>query len=54
MDTEPDFILFSGVNLPEARPPDEAMASMIEARLDWLAQRMASSPIPSSRSALPA
>ena len=41
-----DFILFSGVNLPEARPPDEAMASMIEARLDWLAGRMASSPIP--------
>ena len=41
-----DFILFSGVNLPEARPPDEAMASMIETRLDWLAQRMASSPIP--------
>jgi len=41
-----DFILFSGVNLPEARPPDEAMASMIETRLDWLAQRMASSSIP--------
>ena len=34
------------MNLPEARPPDEATARMIEARLDWLAQRMASSPIP--------
>ena len=41
-----DFILFSGVTLPEARPPDEATASMVEGRLDWLAQRMASSPIP--------
>ena len=41
-----DFILFSGVNLPEARPPDEAMASMVEGRLDWLAQRMVTTPIP--------
>ena len=41
-----DFILFSGVILPEARPPDEATASMVEGRLDWLAQRMASSPDP--------
>jgi acetate---CoA ligase (ADP-forming) len=41
-----DFILLSGVNLPEARPPDEATASMVEGRLDWLAQRMASAPIP--------
>jgi len=41
-----DFILLSGVNLPEARPSDEVTASMVEGRLDWLAQRMASSPIP--------
>ena len=41
-----DFILLSGVNLPEARPPDEATAGLVEGRLDWLAQRMASSPIP--------
>ncbi len=41
-----DFILLSGVNLPEARPPDEATASMVEGRLDWLAQRIASAPIP--------
>lgn len=41
-----DFVLFSGVNLPDARPPDEAMASLIERRIDWLADRMASSPIP--------
>jgi acyl-CoA synthetase (NDP forming) len=41
-----DFILFAGLTLPEARPPDEAVASILERRLDWLAQRMASSPIP--------
>jgi acyl-CoA synthetase (NDP forming) len=41
-----DFVLFSGVNMPDARPPDEAMASLIERRIDWLADRMASSPIP--------
>jgi acetate---CoA ligase (ADP-forming) len=41
-----DFILLSGVNLPEARPPDEASAQVAEGRLDWLAQRLPSSPIP--------
>jgi acetate---CoA ligase (ADP-forming) len=41
-----DFVLFSGVNLPDARPPDEAMASLVEHRIDWLAERMASAPIP--------
>ncbi len=41
-----DFILFSGVNLPEVRPPDETMAATLEARLAWLAERMASAPIP--------
>jgi acetate---CoA ligase (ADP-forming) len=41
-----DFVLFSGVNLPDARPPDEAMTSLIEHRIDWLAERMASAPIP--------
>ena len=41
-----DFILFSGVNLPEVRPPDEAMAAMLEERLDWLVRRRASAPIP--------
>ena len=41
-----DFVLFTGVTLPEARPPDEATARTLEARVDWLAQRMASSPIP--------
>jgi acetate---CoA ligase (ADP-forming) len=41
-----DFVLFNGVNLPDARPPDEGMAATLEARLDWLARRMASAPIP--------
>jgi acyl-CoA synthetase (NDP forming) len=41
-----DFVLFSGVTLPEVRPPDEEMARTLEARVDWLARRMASSPIP--------
>lgn len=41
-----DFVLFSGVNLPDARPPDDALASLIEQRIDWLAERMSSAPIP--------
>ena len=41
-----DFILFSGVTLPEARPADEDVARTLEYRVDWLAGRMASSPIP--------
>jgi acetate---CoA ligase (ADP-forming) len=41
-----DFVLFSGVNLPDARPADEAMADLIEHRIDWLADRMSSAPIP--------
>jgi acyl-CoA synthetase (NDP forming) len=41
-----DFILFNGVNLPDTRPPDESMATTLEARLDWLATRRASAPIP--------
>jgi acetate---CoA ligase (ADP-forming) len=41
-----DFVLFSGVVLPEARPPDEDMARALEGRLRWLAMRMGSAPIP--------
>jgi len=41
-----DFVLFTGVTLPEVRPPDEETARTLEARVDWLAQRMAASPIP--------
>ncbi len=41
-----DFVLYSGLSLPEVRSPDEATAVALESRADWLAQRMASSPIP--------
>jgi acyl-CoA synthetase (NDP forming) len=41
-----DFVLFSGVTLPEARPPDEDAARTLETRVDWLAERMGSAPIP--------
>jgi acetate---CoA ligase (ADP-forming) len=41
-----DFILYTGLTLPAVRPPDEAMAAMMESKLDWFAQRVASSPIP--------
>jgi acyl-CoA synthetase (NDP forming) len=41
-----DFVLFAGLTLPEARPPDQTVARALEARVDWLAGRMASSPIP--------
>jgi acyl-CoA synthetase (NDP forming) len=40
-----DFVLFTGITVPDARPPDEA-AGLLEARLDWIAERMASAPIP--------
>jgi acyl-CoA synthetase (NDP forming) len=41
-----DFVLFCGLTLPEVRPPDEAMAAALETRVEWLAGRMASAPIP--------
>ena len=41
-----DFVLFSGVVLPEARPPDTQAARTLETRVDWLAERMGSAPIP--------
>jgi acyl-CoA synthetase (NDP forming) len=40
-----DFVLFGGIYLPDTRPP-EPMGSMIEARMDWVAQKMASARIP--------
>jgi acyl-CoA synthetase (NDP forming) len=41
-----DFVLFSGVTLPEARPPDTEAARALETRVGWLAERMGSAPIP--------
>jgi acetate---CoA ligase (ADP-forming) len=40
-----DFVLVS-VTLPDARPPDEPTAALIEGRIAWLEQRIASSPVP--------
>lgn len=41
-----DFVLFTGITIPDARPPDGAAAGLLEARVDWIAQRMAAAPIP--------
>ena len=42
-----DFVLFTGITVPEARPPDEAAAGLLEARVDWIAERgWRSAPIP--------
>lgn len=41
-----DFVLFSGLALPDARPADDAAAALLEDRVAWLGQRMASAPIP--------
>ena len=41
-----DFVLFSGLTLPDARPADEELARLLDERVAWLGQRMASAPIP--------
>jgi len=41
-----DFVLFCGVTIPDARPQDERLAGMIEERVRWLGERIASAPIP--------
>lgn len=41
-----DFVLYSGLAMPDARPPDEAMAARIEQRAALVAQKIRSSPIP--------
>jgi acetate---CoA ligase (ADP-forming) len=41
-----DFVLFTGITIPDVRPPDEVTAGLLEARIEWIAQRMASAPIP--------
>lgn len=41
-----DFVLFMGMTVPDQPPPDERMAGMLRQRLQWLADRIASSPIP--------
>jgi acyl-CoA synthetase (NDP forming) len=41
-----DFVLFCGVTAPEVRPADERVARLAEERVRWLAERIASAPIP--------
>ncbi|HXB47673.1 MAG TPA: acetate--CoA ligase family protein [Streptosporangiaceae bacterium] len=41
-----DFAVFTGFTVPEVRPPDEAAANLLENRVNWLAERVRSSPIP--------
>jgi acetate---CoA ligase (ADP-forming) len=41
-----DFVLFSGLTMPDAKPADDRLASILEERVAWIGQRMASSPIP--------
>ncbi len=41
-----DFVVFTGLTLPDAPPPDPALAGMLEQRAAWLGQRITSAPIP--------
>ncbi len=41
-----DFVLFTGFTIPETRPPDERLAALLESRIDWLARRVRTAPIP--------
>ena len=41
-----DLVLFAGLSLPDARPPDERLAAALEARVAWVARRIGSSPVP--------
>jgi acetate---CoA ligase (ADP-forming) len=40
-----DFAVFTGFTVPEVRPP-EAAAKLLEDRVDWLAERVRTAPIP--------
>jgi acyl-CoA synthetase (NDP forming) len=41
-----DFVLFTALTLPDARPADESLAAMFAQRTAWLGERIASAPIP--------
>jgi len=41
-----DFVLFTGFTIPEARPPDDRLAGLLESRVGWLADRIRRAPIP--------
>jgi acyl-CoA synthetase (NDP forming) len=41
-----DFVLYSGVSLPDTKPLDDAAAGVLEERVAWLAGRIAAAPVP--------
>jgi acetate---CoA ligase (ADP-forming) len=41
-----DFVVYTGLTLPDARPPDETQAAMLGERAAWVGRRIASAPIP--------
>jgi acetate---CoA ligase (ADP-forming) len=41
-----DFVLFTGLTLPDARPDDEVLAGMLAERARWVGERIASAPVP--------
>ncbi|MCL2582154.1 MAG: acetate--CoA ligase family protein [Streptosporangiales bacterium] len=41
-----DFVIYNGLNLPDARPPDEAMAARLERRVAYVAEKARSAPVP--------
>ena len=41
-----DFVLFCGLTIPDERPADERLAALIEERIRWFGERIASAPIP--------
>ena len=45
-DPDLDVVFFTGLTLPDTRPPDEAAAGLLEERVAWLGRRIASSPVP--------
>jgi acetate---CoA ligase (ADP-forming) len=45
-DPNVDFVYFAGLVSPPSRPVDERLAALVEARADWIAERVATAPIP--------
>jgi acetate---CoA ligase (ADP-forming) len=41
-----DFVVFTGLTLPDTRPEDGALAGMLAERVRWLAERIAAAPVP--------
>jgi acyl-CoA synthetase (NDP forming) len=41
-----DFVLFGGLTLPDARPPDATLDALFSERMAWLGGRIAAAPIP--------